>query len=112
MSGWVIGWMIGAVVVVVVVVLLLLMIKGAARAAAKAESVLAALDEAKARNNKSARKKLGVGLARQFIVDWWRIRTGRTTPEKLGLKMSWPTAYVLRGKAPTAIPPADAKVAA
>lgn len=72
----------------------------------------AALDEAKARNNKSARKKLGVGLARQFIVDWWRIRTGRTTPEKLGLKMSWPTAYVLRGKAPTAIPPADAKVAA
>ena len=59
-----------------------------------------ALDQAKARNNKSAKKKLGVGLARQFIVDWWRIRTGRTTPEKLGLQMSWPAAYVLRGKAP------------
>ena len=43
---------------------------------------------------------LAVGLARQFIVDWWRIRTGKTTPEKLGLQMSWPAAYVLRGKAP------------
>ena len=64
----------------------------------------AALDEAKARNNKSAKKKLGVGLARQFIVDWWRIRTGRTTPEKLGLQMSWPAAYVLRGKAPPQAP--------
>jgi transposase len=72
----------------------------------------AALDEARARNNKSARKKLGVGLARQFIVDWWRIRTGRTTPDKLGLQMSWPAAYVLRGKAPKAAPPADARVAA
>lgn len=72
----------------------------------------AALDEAKARNNKSARKKLGVGLARQFIVDWWRIRTGRTTPDKLGLQMSWPAAYVLRGKAPKATSVADAKAAA
>jgi transposase len=62
----------------------------------------AALALAKAKGNKSARKKLLVGLARQFVVDWWRIRTGRTTPEKLGLQMSWPTAYVLRGKAPAA----------
>ena len=68
-----------------------------------------ALDEAKARNNKAAKKKLGVGLARQFIVDWWRIRTGRTTPEKLGLQMSWPAAYVLRGKTP---PPAPVLVPA
>ena len=59
-----------------------------------------AIDEARAKNNKGAKKKLSVGLARQFIVDWWRIRTGRTTPEKLGLQMSWPAAYVLRGKAP------------
>ncbi len=59
-----------------------------------------ALESAKVRGNKAARKKLLVGLARQFIVDWWRIRTGRTTPEKLGLQMSWPAAYVLRGKAP------------
>jgi hypothetical protein len=59
-----------------------------------------ALDEAKARNNKSARKKICVGLARQFIVDWWRIRTGRTTPDKLGLHMSWPSAQVLHGKQP------------
>jgi len=65
-----------------------------------------AIDEARAKNNKGAKKKLSVGLARQFIVDWWRIRTGRTTPEKLGLQMSWPAAYVLRGKAPakTAVP--------
>lgn len=60
----------------------------------------AALDTAKRKGDKAARKKLCVGLARQFIVDWWRIRTGRTTPEKLGLQMSWPAAYALRGKAP------------
>lgn len=59
----------------------------------------AAFDTAKRRGDKAARKKLCVGLARQFIVDWWRIRTGRTTAEKLGLQMSWPAAYVLRGKA-------------
>lgn len=70
----------------------------------------AALDESKARNNKSARKKLGFGLARQFIVDWSRIRTGKTTPAKLGLQMSWPATCVLRGKAPT--PSAETKVAA
>jgi transposase len=62
----------------------------------------AAIDEAKRKNNKAAKKKLTVGLARQFVVDWWRIRTGKTTPEKLGLQMSWPAAYVLRGKAPVA----------
>lgn len=60
----------------------------------------AALDEAKRRNHKAAKKKLLVGLARQFAVDLWRIRTGRTTAQKLGLQMSWPSAYVLRGKAP------------
>lgn len=59
-----------------------------------------AMATAKAHQNKAAKKKLAVGLARQFIVDWWRIRTGRTTPEKLGLQMSWPAAYILRGKAP------------
>lgn len=30
-------------------------------------------------------KQLSVALARRFLVDWWRIRTGRTTPEALGL---------------------------
>ena len=69
----------------------------------------AALDAAKRKGDKAARKKLCVGLARQFIVDWWRIRTGRTTPAKLGLHMSWPAAYVLRGKAP---PPAAAAASA
>jgi len=46
-SGWVLGWIIGAGVVVVVVTLLLLMIRGAARAARKAEDILAALKEAR-----------------------------------------------------------------
>lgn len=62
----------------------------------------AAIDQAKRKGDKATRKKLCVGLARQFIVDWWRVRTGRTTPAKLGLQMSWPTAYVLRGKEPPA----------
>jgi len=46
-SGWLLGWLIGAGVVVIVVVLLLLMIQGATKAADKAEAILAALDEAK-----------------------------------------------------------------
>lgn len=33
------------------------------------------------------RKRLIVALAREFLVDWWRLRTGRTTAEKLGLRM-------------------------
>jgi transposase len=72
----------------------------------------AAINEAKRRNNKAVKKKLAVGLARQFVVDLWRIRTGKTTPEQLGLQMSWPAAYVLRGKKPPANPPAAAKAAA
>jgi hypothetical protein len=28
-----------------------------------------------------------MALARGFAVDWWRIRTGQTTPEQLGLVM-------------------------
>jgi transposase len=60
-----------------------------------------ALDMAKRKADKPTRKKLLVGLARQFIVDWWRVRTGRTTPKKLGLQMSWPTASVLRSKNPS-----------
>jgi transposase len=33
------------------------------------------------------KKQALVALARTFGVDWWRLCTGRTTPEKLGLKM-------------------------
>jgi len=33
------------------------------------------------------RKQIIVALARGFGVDWWRICTGQTTPEKLGLKI-------------------------
>lgn len=65
----------------------------------------AAIDQAKRKGDKATRKKLCVGLARQFIVDWWRIHTGRTTAEKLGLQMSWPAASVLRGKEPPAPAP-------
>jgi len=34
------------------------------------------------------RKQLIVALARGFAVDWWRLRTGQTTPDKLGLTMA------------------------
>lgn len=44
MTGWWIGWIIGAVVVLLVVALLLLMIKGAGRAVVKAGNVVAALE--------------------------------------------------------------------
>lgn len=33
------------------------------------------------------RKQIITAFAREFAIDWWRIRTGQTTPEKLGLKM-------------------------
>ena len=33
------------------------------------------------------RKQAIVALARGFGVDWWRICTGQTTPQKLGLQM-------------------------
>ena len=34
---------------------------------------------------KARRKKIIVAMARQFAVDWWRIRTGRVTAQSLGL---------------------------
>jgi len=33
------------------------------------------------------RRQIMVALARGFGVDWWRLRTGQTTAQKLGLKM-------------------------
>ena len=36
-------------------------------------------------------KQLSVALARRFLVDWWRVRTGRTTCAELGLTFK-PTA--------------------
>lgn len=47
MSGWLIGFVVGALVVVVVVALLLLMIANARRVAAKAEAILDALQQAR-----------------------------------------------------------------
>lgn len=34
------------------------------------------------------KKQLVVALARNFGVDWWRIQTGQTTPDQLGLLMT------------------------
>ncbi len=39
---------------------------------------------------KARKKKIAVAIARQFLVDWWRIQTGRMTPGKVGLKMALP----------------------
>jgi transposase len=36
---------------------------------------------------RSRRKQLAVAIGRRFAVDWWRIRTGQCTPEKLGLTL-------------------------
>lgn len=36
------------------------------------------------------RKQAIVALARGFAVDWWRIRTGQTTPQQLGLELAQP----------------------
>lgn len=33
----------------------------------------------------SRRKQIIVAMARQFAIDWWRIRTGRAKPDELGL---------------------------
>lgn len=35
--------------------------------------------------NKSRAKQIAVALARRFLVDWWRVRTGRATCAELGL---------------------------
>ena len=39
------------------------------------------------RTSPGKKKQALVALARTFGVDWWRLCTGRTTPEKLGLVM-------------------------
>jgi transposase len=36
--------------------------------------------------NQSRAKQISVALARRFLVDWWRVRTGQVTCEQLGLK--------------------------
>lgn len=42
------------------------------------------------------KKKIAVAIAREFMVDWWRIQTGRMKPEVVGLQMSYPAAYAVR----------------
>lgn len=46
------------------------------------------VERQKAGGTKLGRKRLIVALAREFLVDWWRLRTGQTTAEKLGLRMT------------------------
>lgn len=40
-----------------------------------------------AKLTKAGKKKIVVAIARQFSVDWWRLRTGRITAQELGLTM-------------------------
>jgi transposase len=42
----------------------------------------------KGKGGKSMRKKAAVALARHLAVDLWRIKTGRVTPQELGLKLA------------------------
>ena len=39
-------------------------------------------------SNVGKRKQALVALARGFAIDWWRLQTGQTTAEKLGLKLT------------------------
>ena len=43
------------------------------------------LEEAKL--TKASKKKIVVAIARQFAVDWWKVRTGRIAAEELNLEM-------------------------
>lgn len=40
-----------------------------------------------AKLTRASKKKIIVAIARQFAVDWWRIRTAQIKPEQLGLVM-------------------------
>jgi transposase len=40
-----------------------------------------------AKLTKASRKKIVVAIARQFAVDWWRVRTGRASAGAMGLAM-------------------------
>ena len=37
--------------------------------------------------NKTRSKQIAVALARRFLVDWWRVRVGQTSWEKLGMTL-------------------------
>jgi transposase len=39
------------------------------------------------KTSRPRRKKIIVAMARAFVVDWWRVRTGRCKAEDLGLKL-------------------------
>jgi len=39
------------------------------------------------KTTRAKRKQIAVAIGRQFSVDWWRVRTGRCTPDTVGLKL-------------------------
>lgn len=41
------------------------------------------------------KKKMAVAIAREFAVDWWRMQTGRATPDNLGLTTGLPAGGAL-----------------
>ena len=78
MNGWILGYIIGAVVVVVVVVALLLMIRGARQVSAKAEAIVAALNDV--RDNTEPLWQLGatVSTAERIVAAAADARTSLT----------------------------------
>jgi transposase len=60
------------------------------------------------KTSRPRRKKIIVALARNFAVDWWRVRTNRCTAEALGLKLQTLKATPESAKAKSA-PAADRK---
>jgi transposase len=42
------------------------------------------------------KKKIAVAIARQFMVDWWRIQTGQMKAEDIGLQLALPQANSLK----------------
>ncbi|HYG33215.1 MAG TPA: IS110 family transposase [Clostridia bacterium] len=53
------------------------------------------------KTSRPRRKKIIVAMAREFAVDWWRVRTGRCQAEALGLKLQAPSPSP-KAKAPRA----------
>jgi hypothetical protein len=49
-----------------------------------------ALQEARLRGQSARRRKLLAALARQFVVDWWRLRIDRASSAQLGLRLAPP----------------------
>jgi transposase len=60
------------------------------------------------KTSRPRRKKIIVAMARNFAVDWWRVRTNRCKAQDLGLKLQPPKAAPASAKAKSA-PATDRK---